>query len=113
MADQRQAGGGGALPRQKICNEASFTRMCMNEFINIFTKVKIEVMNIDYLSFGCLSWIHGVPEVMEMVDSMNKVAKLDVELTVEEWNLLSVGYKNVIRARRSSWRIISSIEQKE
>lgn len=44
---------------------------------------------------------------------MNKVAKLDVELTVEERNLLSVGYTNVIRARRSSWRIISSIEQKE
>nr|GMD89523.1 14-3-3-like protein D isoform X1 [Ipomoea batatas] len=49
----------------------------------------------------------------EMVDSMNKVAKLDVELTVEERNLLSVGYKNVIGARRASWRILSSIEQKE
>jgi 14-3-3 protein epsilon len=49
----------------------------------------------------------------EMVDSMKKVAKLDVELTVEERNLLSVAYKNVIGARRASWRIISSIEQKE
>eukprot|EP00262_Sarcandra_glabra_P005334 TRINITY_DN167_c0_g1_i3.p1 TRINITY_DN167_c0_g1~~TRINITY_DN167_c0_g1_i3.p1 ORF type:complete len:264 (-),score=47.59 TRINITY_DN167_c0_g1_i3:335-1126(-) len=49
----------------------------------------------------------------EMVDSMKKVAKLDVELTVEERNLLSVGYKNVIGARRASWRILSSIEQKE
>jgi 14-3-3 protein epsilon len=48
-----------------------------------------------------------------MVDSMKKVAKLDVELTVEERNLLSVGYKNVIGARRASWRIMSSIEQKE
>ena len=44
---------------------------------------------------------------------MKKVAKLDVELTVEERNLLSVGYKNVIGARRASWRILSSIEQKE
>ncbi|KAI8527529.1 hypothetical protein RHMOL_Rhmol12G0082700 [Rhododendron molle] len=49
----------------------------------------------------------------EMVESMKNVAKLDVELTVEERNLLSVGYKNVIGARRASWRIMSSIEQKE
>jgi 14-3-3 protein epsilon len=49
----------------------------------------------------------------EMVDQMGKVAKMDVELTVEERNLLSVAYKNVIGARRASWRIISSIEQKE
>lgn len=49
----------------------------------------------------------------EMVDAMKKVASTDVELTVEERNLLSVAYKNVIGARRASWRIISSIEQKE
>ncbi|KAL0327130.1 UNVERIFIED_CONTAM: Triose phosphate/phosphate translocator, chloroplastic [Sesamum angustifolium] len=49
----------------------------------------------------------------EMVESMKKVAKLDVELSVDERNLLSVGYKNVIGARRASWRIMSSIEQKE
>lgn len=49
----------------------------------------------------------------EMVESMKKVASMDVELTVEERNLLSVAYKNVIGARRASWRIISSIEQKE
>merc|ERR1712048_955503 len=49
----------------------------------------------------------------EMVTAMKTVASLDVELTVEERNLLSVAYKNVIGARRASWRIISSIEQKE
>merc|ERR1739844_874312 len=50
-------------------------------------------------------------EQAERYDEM--VASLDVELTVEERNLLSVAYKNVIGARRASWRIISSIEQKE
>jgi len=49
----------------------------------------------------------------EMVDAMKKVAHLDSELSVEERNLLSVAYKNVIGARRAAWRIISSIEQKE
>ncbi|GAB4847445.1 hypothetical protein Ancab_026502, partial [Ancistrocladus abbreviatus] len=51
----------------------------------------------------------------EMVEFMEKVAKTgDVEeLTVEERNLLSVAYKNVIGARLAHWRIISSIEQKE
>merc|ERR1719402_624386 len=48
-----------------------------------------------------------------MVVFMKTVASMDVELTVEERNLLSVAYKNVIGARRASWRIISSIEQKE
>uniref|UniRef100_A0A6N2M7V9 14-3-3 domain-containing protein n=1 Tax=Salix viminalis TaxID=40686 RepID=A0A6N2M7V9_SALVM len=32
---------------------------------------------------------------------------------MEERNLLSVAYNNVIGARRASWRIISTIEQKE
>ncbi|CAO3683396.1 unnamed protein product [Umbelopsis vinacea] len=49
----------------------------------------------------------------EMVTYMKDVAKLGVDLTVEERNLLSVAYKNVIGARRASWRIVSSIEQKE
>ncbi|GFO43163.1 14-3-3-like protein [Plakobranchus ocellatus] len=49
----------------------------------------------------------------EMVESMKKVAKTDTELSVEERNLLSVAYKNVIGARRASWRIVSSLEQKD
>ncbi len=49
----------------------------------------------------------------EMVESIKAVAASGEELTIEERNLLSVAYKNVIGARRASWRIVSSIEQKE
>jgi len=49
----------------------------------------------------------------EMAEAMKKVAQLDGELSVEERNLLSVAYKNVVGSRRASLRIISSIEQKE
>jgi len=48
----------------------------------------------------------------EMVAYMKKVAKMNEELSVEQRNLLSVAYKNVIGARRQSWRVVSSIEQK-
>ena len=42
----------------------------------------------------------------------NQVTEAGQELTNEERNLLSVAYKNVVGARRSSWRVIASIEQK-
>merc|ERR1712183_266537 len=45
---------------------------------------------------------------------MKKVAEaLDQDLSLEERNLLSVAYKNVVGARRASLRIIGSIESKE
>ncbi|KAN0069523.1 14-3-3 domain containing protein [Elaphomyces granulatus] len=49
----------------------------------------------------------------EMVENMKVVASSDRELSIEERNLLSVAYKNVIGARRASWRIVIAIEQKE
>lgn len=49
----------------------------------------------------------------EMVEAMKAVATDSGEMSVEERNLLSVAYKNVIGARRASWRIISALEQKE
>ena len=63
----------------------------------------------------------------DMAQSMKKVTEFGDELSNEERNLLSVfqsfhcyfllfilkvAYKNVVGARRSSWRVISSIEQK-
>ncbi|XP_051526317.1 14-3-3 protein beta/alpha-A-like [Myxocyprinus asiaticus] len=48
----------------------------------------------------------------DMAASMKEVTELGDELTDEERNLLSVAYKNVVGARRSAWRVVSSIEQK-
>lgn len=48
----------------------------------------------------------------DMAAYMKTVTETGQELTNEERNLLSVAYKNVVGARRSSWRVISSIEQK-
>ena len=50
----------------------------------------------------------------EMVEYMKKVAQgCSEDLSLEERNLLSVAYKNVVGARRASLRIIGSIESKE
>uniref|UniRef100_UPI0037E74C4C 14-3-3 protein beta/alpha-A n=1 Tax=Semicossyphus pulcher TaxID=241346 RepID=UPI0037E74C4C len=52
----------------------------------------------------------------DMANAMKSVTEQGgeqgAELSNEERNLLSVAYKNVVGARRSSWRVISSIEQK-
>jgi len=49
----------------------------------------------------------------DMAAAMNQVTKETTEpLSTEERNLLSVAYKNIVGAKRSSWRVISSIEQK-
>ena len=49
----------------------------------------------------------------DMAKAMKEVTKQGGEpLTTEERNLLSVAYKNIVGSRRSSWRVISSIEQK-
>ncbi|KAM7382425.1 hypothetical protein PAMP_002153 [Pampus punctatissimus] len=48
----------------------------------------------------------------DMAAAMKAVTKDSEQLSNEERNLLSVAYKNVVGARRSSWRVVSSIEQK-
>jgi len=51
----------------------------------------------------------------DMAEAMKKVTekKSGNKLTSEERNLLSVAYKNVVGARRSSWRVITALEEKQ
>lgn len=47
-----------------------------------------------------------------MAAAMKKIIESNSELTNEARNLFLVAYNNLIGTRRSSWRVISSIEQK-
>ncbi|KAK0144889.1 14-3-3 protein gamma [Merluccius polli] len=48
----------------------------------------------------------------DMAAAMKQVTELNEPLSNDDRNLLSVAYKNVVGARRSSWRVTSSIEQR-
>ncbi|KAI8870248.1 14-3-3 family protein [Ramicandelaber brevisporus] len=52
----------------------------------------------------------------DMVAAMKEVVNLLAEgatLEMKERNLLSVGYKNVVGARRASWRVVTALEERE
>lgn len=53
----------------------------------------------------------------DMAKTMKELVKVACEakelLAKEERNLLSVAYKNVVGSRRSAWRAISTLEQKQ
>ena len=50
----------------------------------------------------------------EMIEFVREfISKVSSELTVEERNILSVAFKNVVGNRRTAWRVLNSIEQKE
>ena len=50
----------------------------------------------------------------EMVEYASDFAKVGgEELSLEERNILSVAFKNVVGTRRAAWRVLSSIEKKE
>jgi len=49
----------------------------------------------------------------EMVEYASSFAKMEGELNIEERNILSVAFKNVVGSRRAAWRVLSSIAQKE
>ena len=48
----------------------------------------------------------------DMVNYMTELTEKKPTLTDEQRNLLSVAFKNVVGARRSAWRITSSMESR-
>lgn len=48
----------------------------------------------------------------DMAEIMKEVTEQGDDLSNEERNLLSVAYKNVVGARRSAWRVLSSLASK-
>jgi len=57
-------------------------------------------------------WAESAERYDDMAKYMKEVTESGLPLTQEVRNLLSVAYKNVVGARRSSWRVLSSLEQK-
>lgn len=57
-----------------------------------------------------------VAEQAERYEDMAKLmllaTKAKKDLASEERNLLSVAYKNVVGAKRSSWRVVTALEEK-
>ncbi|XP_008322335.1 14-3-3 protein zeta [Cynoglossus semilaevis] len=49
----------------------------------------------------------------DMAQIMKAVAMSDEDMSEDDRNLLSVAYKNVVGARRSSWRVVSSNQQQK
>jgi len=50
----------------------------------------------------------------EMVDYTKLFCRMGVnELSLDERNILSVAFKNIIGTRRAAWRVLNSIEKKE
>nr|AAC62003.2 14-3-3 epsilon [Schistosoma japonicum] len=64
-------------------------------------------------SVECAKLCEQAERYDDMVKAVIEIVKIsEGELTIEERNLLSVAYKNAVGARRSSWRILNSLETK-
>jgi hypothetical protein len=57
-------------------------------------------------------WAESAERYDDMAKYMKEVTENSKNLSQEVRNLLSVAYKNVVGARRSSWRVLSSLETK-
>ena len=63
------------------------------------------------VSIQLLSKLNSILEMVSYVQQFSKAG--DEELTIDERNILSVAFKNVVGTRRAAWRVITLIERKE
>jgi len=49
----------------------------------------------------------------DMVTWITKFIQLEPKLSMDERNILSAGFKNIIGGKRSSWRLLQNLEKKE
>jgi len=49
----------------------------------------------------------------DMIENVKKIVSQNADLSVEERNLLSIAYKNSVGSRRTAWRVLKSMEQKD
>ena len=51
---------------------------------------------------------------VEMVEYTKQFARIGSnELSLDERNILSVAFKNIVGTRRAAWRVLTSIQKKE
>lgn len=74
--------------------------------------VDISAMSNDELS-SMAKFAEQAERYEDMVTYMKELTSKGGVLTNEDRNLLSVAFKNVVGSRRSAWRIISAVENKE
>ncbi|CAG9334850.1 unnamed protein product [Blepharisma stoltei] len=78
----------------------------------------MNIKDLKNLDCDTLLYLARVSEQSERYDEMASyingfARKTNKELSVEERNILSVAYKNVLGCRRAAWRILCSLENSE
>lgn len=89
--------------------KVSLNSTVLSEGVSTFA-VSLHTFHVPSRVLNCV-WLQA-ERYDDMAQSMKKVTESGAELSNEERNLLSVAYKNVVGSRRSSWRVLSSAEQK-
>ncbi|CAL8096336.1 unnamed protein product [Calicophoron daubneyi] len=105
----------------EICGEVIVIRgvLLRSSYESLAPKIMDSWFTAQSFSAPELLTLARIAERAERYDDMARAMKLYTEmkgkdeLGIEERNLLSVAYKNVVGARRSTWRIISGLSRND